>query len=433
MKNRYSLERYHSSQNRYKCPNCGYNNQFVRYIDQSGYYLSEKVGRCNRESKCGYHYPPKQFFSDHPLYQNQMICDSSGERALNSAKYKTIGNNPEYSYSAANNQIYKNHLLANNASSLQTHLQKGSLDVISPDIFNQSLMSYERNAFVQFMVSQFEAHNIQEVLGKYFIGTTENGRTIFWQIDYRLNIRTGKIIAYDPSTGRRRKNCSPSWIHAQLKRMGKLSENFQLHQCFFGEHLLALEPDKSIAIVESEKTAVIASLFFPSFLWLASCGKSNLSLGNLRRLYNLMNTINSYENRRIILFPDADGFEKWTAVAKQGMKQGLDVAVSDFLEQNLTVEQKLEGYDLADCLLIAGWKETERINTVIDRILNNSNLFDELETIVHERLAILDVEGNISPEVAWKIATESSFLHDVARQIICCETTVIDSKLQEVE
>ncbi|MDD3945994.1 MAG: hypothetical protein PHS38_14980 [Bacteroidales bacterium] len=31
-----------------------------------GYLFHEAVGRCNHKSRCGYHYTPKQFFSDHP-------------------------------------------------------------------------------------------------------------------------------------------------------------------------------------------------------------------------------------------------------------------------------------------------------------------------------------------------------------------------------
>jgi hypothetical protein len=45
-----------------------------------------------------------------------------------------------------------------------------------------------------------------------------------------------------------------SWVHSVLKL-----PNYNLSQCFFGEHLL-IDTTKTVAIVESEKTAVIASV-----------------------------------------------------------------------------------------------------------------------------------------------------------------------------
>ncbi len=93
-----------------------------------------------------------------------------------------------------------------------------------------------------------------------------------------------------------------------------------------------------IAIVEAEKTAVIAALELPEYQWLACGGKSHLSVEKLQR----------YAQRRVILFPDADGFEKWSGIANQAKLQGLNVTVSDLLETELTEDQKADGWDLAD-------------------------------------------------------------------------------------
>lgn len=52
---------------RYDCPGCGKHKIFSRYLDtQTGEHLRPSVGRCNRESNCGYHYTPKQYFEDNP-------------------------------------------------------------------------------------------------------------------------------------------------------------------------------------------------------------------------------------------------------------------------------------------------------------------------------------------------------------------------------
>ena len=52
--------------NKHICPNCG-KKTFVRYVDsETGSYLGDLVGKCDREDKCGYHYSPAMYFKDHP-------------------------------------------------------------------------------------------------------------------------------------------------------------------------------------------------------------------------------------------------------------------------------------------------------------------------------------------------------------------------------
>jgi hypothetical protein len=58
--------------------------------------------------------------------------------------------------------------------------------------------------------------------------------------------------------------------------------------------------------------------------------------------------------RRIILFPDGDGFARWLKIAAEARAKGLNTIVSDLLETELTESQKTDGWDLADYLLAAG-------------------------------------------------------------------------------
>ena len=66
MKNyRFTLEKYRGIKSRYTCPQCGRKYVFTRYIDtETNKYISDDVGKCSRLDKCGYHYTPKQYFSD---------------------------------------------------------------------------------------------------------------------------------------------------------------------------------------------------------------------------------------------------------------------------------------------------------------------------------------------------------------------------------
>jgi len=65
---RYQLEKYRGRATRYNCPQCGRKQSFTKYIDtyNNNVYINDKVGKCNRLDKCGYHYTPKQYFEDNP-------------------------------------------------------------------------------------------------------------------------------------------------------------------------------------------------------------------------------------------------------------------------------------------------------------------------------------------------------------------------------
>lgn len=87
--------------------------------------------------------------------------------------------------------------------------------------------------------------------------------------------------------------------------MGTLAyphKDFHLCQCFFGEHLINAAKTKPIALVESEKTALIASYYLPQFIWIASGGKNGCF--NTKSLSVL-------KNRDVVLFPDLGATTVW--------------------------------------------------------------------------------------------------------------------------
>jgi len=66
---RYILEPYHGKNSRFTCPACKKSHQFTRYIDaETGEYLADNVGICNRLNSCGYHYSPKDYFRDNNIH-----------------------------------------------------------------------------------------------------------------------------------------------------------------------------------------------------------------------------------------------------------------------------------------------------------------------------------------------------------------------------
>ena len=233
---KYILEPYKGMNTRYRCPSCQQRDKtFSRYIDtETGEHIHPSVGRCNRESNCGYHYTPKQYFQD-----NNISFHTPQPKA-----YKPRPVTP----------------------------QLKPVSFIPIDVFKASLnpTAFKTNHFVQFLINLFGVEVASQLVSRYFIATSKhwNGATVFWQIDKQGNVRTGKIMLYSPTTGKRLKEPFNhiSWVHKFLEQ-----PEFELKQCLFGEHLL-IDKTKPVAIVESEKTAVIASVYLPQFIWLAFGG-----------------------------------------------------------------------------------------------------------------------------------------------------------------
>ena len=97
--------------------------------------------------------------------------------------------------------------------------------------------------------------------------------------------------------------------------------------------------DKVVALVESEKSALIAAACFPNYVWLATGGKSQLSANKMKAL----------EGRTVILFPDVDGYSEWKEKAKELIY--CKVTVSDILERNATDDERAAKIDIADWLV----------------------------------------------------------------------------------
>lgn len=326
---RYTLEK---RSKKHICPHCG-QKRFVRYIDsQTGEYLGFKVGRCDREISCGYHFPPKSFFKE----QKQQYAPIAMRTAVNSVGEKEM-----------------------------------SLHKV--DELEQTLTKYEENNFIHYMNKKFGASEVATMLNDYKIGTAVNwyNSTIFWQIDQNQKIRGGKIIKYGQSGKRTR---YINWVHAIQIKKNEIPE-FNLKQCLFGLHLLD-KYEKTVAIVESEKTACVMSLLFEKYLWMATGSLNGLTLEKL----------NALRERKIILYPDlgkdcvtGSPFDRWKQKCHTFKQLGFDIDVSDLLERKSTEFHREKGYDLADYFLENQSNKPTKIMSeqqqkFIDLYLRNHNL-----------------------------------------------------------
>ena len=169
---------------------------------------------------------------------------------------------------------------------------------------------------------------------------------IYWQLDQDKRIINAKRIHYR-FDGHRDKKIPPIVMYPGNP------------QCLFGLHLLKeADPDQPVAIVESEKSALIMSMARPDYLWMA-CG----SLNNFNQEF-----LEPLRGRFIIGFPDVDikrdkrsrvsaSCALWQKVAKQLRHQSWRIIIDTTLEENVNTAQRIEKVDVADMAIKDAMKQ----------------------------------------------------------------------------
>jgi hypothetical protein len=216
------------------------------------------------------------------------------------------------------------------------------------------LQGYENNIFVQYLCGKFGDEVTRKAIERYFIGTSKDGGTVFWQIDLQGKVSAGKIIVYGTDGHRRKDTGLPvQWVHKTLSL-----PDFSLCQCLFGAHLLN-DTAKTVCIVEAEKTAIIASCCLPKCIWLATGGNGQLNPKNEPQKFEVL------KGRNVVLYPDASlpdkngktCFDKWSEKAKE-LSMICKVSVSCLVEEHATEAERKAGFDIADYFLKTQFKET---------------------------------------------------------------------------
>ncbi len=341
-KYRYILDK---SSKKFVCRACG-KKRFVRYIDtETGEYLPEQYGRCDRESKCSYHFNPyKDGYSNRKREQKHIQC-------TNKLKLQPI-----------------------------KPLRKTHISFIPHEVLNLTFQGYEKNIFIQNLLTHvaypFNVEDIEKVISLYQLGTVQRGyRTgaiTFPYIDRKNNIRTIQVKQFDKNNHTtstdflhsiiekhhtRNNKPLPEWLKAYKKNEIKVS-------CLFGEHLLNEYHQNPVALVEAPKTAVYGTLYFgfpelsTDFIWLAVYNKSSFSFNKLKVL----------QGRDVFVFPDlsenSNTFKEWEQEAKDYEKQlpGTKFIFSDLLERLSPETDKKKGNDLADFLIKQNWQQFRNRN-----------------------------------------------------------------------
>lgn len=360
---RYSLD----SKQKFTCPGCGHVNKFVRYIDTTtGNYIDGFYGRCDRQDKCGYNESPTQEF----------IKESQGV-----IKY-----------------VLKD---LNNSDELDLPRYIKYFHRINPSLHYDNQLIYDNiryNTLLMGLAEIFGIEKVQEAFDMYLLGMFVDGATIFPYL-YDNRLKTAKIVFFNEDL-HRNKDRYPIWLHSfktvdftthdgrpdildnpfynteyeyYLKHPDEyinedeedIPRKYNLAIPLFGWDLIGKYPNKTICLVESEKTAIICSIVFPEFNWLATGGKGFLQ--SYKFIY--------YSGRTWLFFPDLGKNNKTKVTTKDYWKskvKGISEKYSmfyyfiDFVPEPLTPNNNLSevfqqytfntnaeinGFDIADYIL----------------------------------------------------------------------------------
>ena len=272
-----------NSKEKFTCPSCEENNCFVKYWNTStGRYLEGDYGRCDRENSCGYHKKPE---GNKPLIMNANL----EEEVLGISNCDYI---PDAVYESMHKNVYK-----------------------------------EPNILLRNLTDIFGKDRVLEAYNKYKLGTWHGGATTFPYYTYGLH--TAKIIWFGEDMHRIKegRGSIPQWLHncryKDINNQVYIIEFDGKHPLpLFGTQLIITKEfkknKKTICIVESEKTAVVMSIVFPQYVWLAT--------GGLRALNKWK--FSFFQRTKVMIFPDMGIIKKENISVRDLWNQKINEAIS---------------------------------------------------------------------------------------------------------
>lgn len=189
------------------------------------------------------------------------------------------------------------------------------------------------NNLLQYLRNTYGNEKVDLVKKMYYIGTSKDGGTVFWNINQKQKVRKAKV-SYYYADGRRTNH---------FKVPYKNEEGY--YSCLFGEHLIEKTKniDKPIILVESEKTALVCAIHLPNYIWLSYGGINGLTENKLDVLIG----------HKVLLVPDMS--ENAVAIMNKKIPHlialGIDAHIWDMTNGKSDEQLKLEGWyncDLED-------------------------------------------------------------------------------------
>lgn len=245
--------------------------------------------------------------------------------------------------------------------------------------------------YVKFIQTLFpnKPNAVKQMIEDYEIVGFSDGKTAFLRKDADGQVRAGTISDFDSVTGREIRSVSfPDDISLKIEHDKKF---------IFGENLLEKYPNKLTAIVESEKTAILASVSMPRWNWLA--------LGQITNLLDM--DLNRFKDRGMILFPDGAQFFQWREISENLSIKGIKVSVS-----NQYVYEPFEEMNLQEALI------KEQRSRMLRKVLDDKKLFNQLNTHLQEIISKIEQDWEVIREDAEYEIIRPEIIDEVVSSIL---------------
>lgn len=283
---------------------------------------------------------------------------------------------------------------------------KPSVKIIYPSEEQLKCLESLDSVFHTFCISVLKIS--REHLRLWNVGTDQKGNTAFVMLTLAGRCINIKYMKYRLEENG--KNCKRD---KAISFYLKPKANEQYKTCLFGEHLLN---GKTVCLVESEKTAIISSFFYPQFNWLATGGCNGLTAEKIQVL----------NNRDVFYVGDNDKAGKENSTLKKLEHYNLKY-------QKVFFQSAGAGEDLAD-LIIKG--ERPKIKPIReesrdDRQENkteskNISDFEKVENFISERYTIrnnivsnkIEYQKRSFPEGEYKELNENNIFRELQRNFI---------------
>lgn len=264
---------------------------------------------------------------------------------------------------------------------------------------------------------------------KWGIGGDTN-KTVFLFRNRDGRIVNAKSILYSRD-GHRNK----SFLAFSLKQPTDELKRYML--CLYGEHLLDLDKRKIVVMVESEKTAVIASFFYPQYDWLACAANTGLTDAKIPAVFG----------RRVVWLCDAD------AAGRPGKSNSSIRKLEGYQVNHIVVDlfpERIDGFDIADYIIDQNGENLisldkhikfpdhiQEVEKIPDQLQDSIPVNPETEVQPHS-----ETSDNKSEELRENEPTEAdsfnldgfdALIIDAARIIVTeqeCSTSLIQRKLK---
>lgn len=175
------------------------------------------------------------------------------------------------------------------------------------------LVGNKLKGLIPYLRQTFTDEELLEVIDRYRLGCLHKDRIVYPFFDIEGRLRIMRTVRYDDE-GKRTKNGISS-AHGFLKETGVINARWKERPCVFGEHLLAEYPDCPVAIVSSEKLAIVCALLVPSCIWLATGGDTHIKeVGLIKEHLN---------GRTVYMLPSKGQYKHWCEETKRYHVKGM--------------------------------------------------------------------------------------------------------------